>query len=650
MAFPPEFLEEIKARLSVSAVIGQQVKLIKKGREHQGLCPFHHEKTPSFTVNDDKGFYHCFGCGAHGSIFDYVIQKEGASFPEAVERLAELAGLQVPQQTAEAQAKSDQRQRLLDVCEAACQWFEQHLRTPQGQAGRQYLERRGLSPQIIKKFRLGLSGNGRDELRQALMADSRGFQEQDLIDAGLLKKPDDGRLPFDFFRRRLIFPISDIRGKVIAFGARAMGDEMPKYLNSPETALFHKGRTVFGLDIARDHIRRQGVGIVCEGYMDVIALAQAGIHQAIAPLGTALTEEQLALLWRYADRSILCFDGDNAGRKAALRAVDRALPHLEAGKSLSFCLLPQGDDPDSFVNAKGSSAFNALLDTAKPMSDFLWHSYVADAGLETPEQKALARQTILEKVNQIGNRDLRVFYQTDMNQRFDQMLGGHAGQLADTAFSQPVPQAQAAYSKPGYGQKKRQRFLTPEQLRRNAQREKEWNIHQRIRQSSNHVMRQKGVALRNQKLCLALAMTYPAFLQDDLEAFSQISFAEKTLQQIQSQIIDIFVAHPDLESAQIIARLRQIIQSEDPQIQQMLADILGPETRIHISGSDEGRQVRWQGLLTQLSVAPSLKQERQKQLDEMQQVFRDAGSPEDLVDQKYQFHHKRFNQPDQSEE
>ena len=650
MAFPPEFLEEIKGRLSVSAVIGQQVKLIKKGREHQGLCPFHHEKTPSFTVNDDKGFYHCFGCGAHGSIFDYVIQKEGASFPEAVERLAELAGLQVPQQTAEAQAKSDQRQRLLDVCEAACQWFEQNLRTSQGQAGRQYLERRGLSPQIIKKFRLGLSGNSRDELRQALMTDPRGFQEQDLIDAGLLKKPDDGRLPFDFFRRRVMFPICDIRGKVIAFGARAMGDEMPKYLNSPETALFHKGRTVFGLDIARDQIRRQGYGIVCEGYMDVIALAQAGIGQAIAPLGTALTEEQLALLWRYADKSILCFDGDNAGRKAALRAIDRALPHLEAGKTLSFCLLPQGEDPDSFVNAKGSTAFQAFLDTAKPMSDFLWHCYVADAGLDTPEQKALARQTIFEKVNQIGNRDLRVFYQTDMNQRFDQMLGAHAGQLTETAFVDSVPQSQPSYAKADYGKKKRQRFLSPEQLRRNAQREKDWEIQQRIRQSSNHIMRQKGVALRNQKLCLALAMIYPEFLQADMEAFSQISFSEQALQIIQSQIIDIFVEQPDLAPGQAIAQIQQITRSQNQQVQQMLADILGPNTKIYISGSDEGRLVRWQDLLTELSIAPSLKQERQKQFDEVQQVFRDTESPEDLVDRKYQFHHRRFNQSEPTEE
>ena len=644
MAFPPEFLDEIKARLSVSSLVAQQVKLSQKGREFQGLCPFHHEKTPSFTVNNDKGFYHCFGCGAHGTVFDYLIQKEGASFPEAVERLAELTGLEVPQQTPQAQAKSDQRQRLLDVCEAACQWFVEHLHGQQGGVGRQYLQRRGLSSVILQKFRLGLSGSGRDDLRKALLADQRGFKEQDLIDAGLIKKPYDGRLPFDFFRRRLMFPICDIGGKVIAFGARAIDDDMPKYLNSPETALFHKGRTVFGLHLARDYIRSQGYGLVCEGYMDVIALAQAGIGQAIAPLGTALTEQQLALLWRYADKSVLCFDGDNAGRKAALRAVDRALPHLEVGKSLFFCLLPQGEDPDSFVKDKGGTAFHAFLEKAQPMSEFLWHSYVEDADLDTPEQKALARQTLFEKINQIGNRDLRVFYHNDMFQRFERMLG-QAMSLSDVVRSDSARQNWGRYQKKGG-----QRYWSPEQARKMAQREKEWSIRQETRQLSNQLMRGGALVQRRQKLCLALALSVPELLQQDFEVFSQISFSEPTLQQIQSLIISLYVDYPGLEKSARLEKIQQSVALSSVPLQRMFADILGPETQLHMVRSDPDLQrVQWQDLLRQLETKPRILQERQTQGDQTKQFFRDKSSKEEIVDAHYHKHQKLYKSDDSSE-
>jgi DNA primase len=348
LAFPPRFLDEIRARLACSEVIGRRVRLVRKGREHSGLCPFHNEKTPSFTVNDDKGFFHCFGCGAHGDVIGFTMKIDHLPFPEAVERLAGEAGLEMPRQTPAERARAEVENTLQDVVEAACAWYEAQLRAPAGSAGLAYLRNRGLDEATIAGFRLGFAPDGRAALKSALL--QKGFKEDLLLQAGLLVRPDDGRESFDFFRGRVMFPIADRRGRVIAFGGRVMGDGQPKYLNSRDTPLFDKGRTLYALDKARAGVAKAAELIVAEGYMDVIALHAAGFAGAVAPLGTALTEAQIEALWKLAPEPIVCLDGDAAGQRAALRAAERALPMLKP----ALCHAPRRRGPGQPDPAPGA--------------------------------------------------------------------------------------------------------------------------------------------------------------------------------------------------------------------------------------------------------------------------------------------------------
>ncbi len=354
MAFPSDFLDELRRRVPLSGVVGRRVRLIKKGREFTGLCPFHSEKSPSFFVNDDKAFYHCFGCGAHGDALSFLINADGMTFVDAVERLADEAGLPVPKSAPVDPKARERRKTLEDAMEAACRFFEDTLRQPAGRDALAYLKRRGFSEADIATFRLGAAPEGRGLLKQALIA--RGFAEDMLIEAGLLIQPEDGgRDSYDRFRGRVMFPILDRRGHVIAFGGRILGDGEPKYLNSPETPLFHKGRTLYAHHLARVAAAKNQDVIVAEGYVDVIALHRAGFAGAVAPLGTALTEDQLGELWRMAAEPILCLDGDAAGQRAMARAAERALPLLKPGKSLRFLILPQSMDPDDLLkHAQGT--------------------------------------------------------------------------------------------------------------------------------------------------------------------------------------------------------------------------------------------------------------------------------------------------------
>lgn len=372
MAFPPQFLDELRARLPVSEVVGRKVRLVRKGREHSGLCPFHNEKTPSFTVNDEKAFYHCFGCGQHGDVITFVMETEGLSFPEAVERLASQAGLQVPQSSPEERERAKVRNTLYDVVEQVCAWYEDNLRQTGGREALDYLRGRGFTEETIRTFRLGYSPDGRGRLLQAMEA--KGIRKDQLVEAGLIKLPEGGGDPRDYFFNRVMFPISDGRGRVIAFGGRILGDGQPKYLNSPETPLFHKGRNLYNFAMAREASRDLGTVIVAEGYTDVIALAQAGLPNAVAPLGTAVTEEQIGLLWRVADEPVLCFDGDTAGERAALRAAERALPLLKPGKTLRFMGLPAGEDPDSLVQSRGADGFRHIMGSARQLADVIWQT------------------------------------------------------------------------------------------------------------------------------------------------------------------------------------------------------------------------------------------------------------------------------------
>jgi DNA primase len=409
MSFPPRFLDEIRSRVACSTVIGRRVRLIKRNREHAGLCPFHNEKTPSFTVNDDKGFFHCFGCGAHGDVIGFVMRIDHLSFPEAVERLAEEAGLELPRQTPEQAARDERAKSLGDAMEAAAKWFEAQLRAPAGRAALDYLQRqRGLDDGTIARFRLGYAPDDRQALRRALKA--QGFDDNMLIEASLLVLPEGGGEPFSFFRDRVMFAVADRRGRVIAFGGRVMGDAKPKYINSRDTPLFDKGRSLYALDKAWEGVRGAAELVVAEGYMDVIALHAAGFKGAVAPLGTALTETQIELLWRMAPEPILCLDGDEAGQRAALRAAERALPLLKPGHSLRFATLPAGEDPDSLVRRDGAPALAAVLRRTRPLADVLWEHTIATRSLDTPEQRAALEQALESLASKIADRTVQWQY------------------------------------------------------------------------------------------------------------------------------------------------------------------------------------------------------------------------------------------------
>src|SRR5262245_34139798 len=415
MAIPPEFVDELRSRVSIASVIGRRVRLQKRGRDHTGLCPFHKEKTPSFTVSEEKGFFHCFGCGAHGDVVGFVMRSDSLSFPEAVERLARDVGMQVPASSPEERQREERRATLHTALEAAAAWFEAQLRATVGHPGLEYFKRRGLQDDTIARFRLGYAPDNRTALKDALT--KAGMSEALMLEAGLLIRPDDGRSTFDRFRGRVMFPIADRRGRVIAFGGRILDKGEPKYLNSPETPLFHKGRTLYAQAQAGRAARESGEIIVCEGYMDVIALAEAGFGGAVAPLGTALTEGQIAELWRLAPEPILCFDGDAAGQRAAGRAVERALPLLQPGKSLRFALLPPGDDPDTLVRNHGPEAMREVLGEARPLIDLLWDQELAQGPTDTPERRAGFRQRLRDRIRQIAEKTVYEDYRAEIERR-----------------------------------------------------------------------------------------------------------------------------------------------------------------------------------------------------------------------------------------
>lgn len=424
MSFPQSFLDDLRARVGLADIVGASVKLIKRGREYSGLCPFHSEKSPSFTVNEQKGFYHCFGCGAHGDVISFVMNTRGLTFVEAVEVLANQVGMDVPKPSREAQEREKKAKTLYEVMEAACVFYERVLHMPEGREGLEYFRRRGLDDKTIADFRLGFAPDNRGALKAALKREE--FDEPLMIEAGLLIEPEDqGRQTYDRFRGRVMFPILDRRGRVVAFGGRVMGDTKPKYLNSPDTPLFHKGQLLYGLPQAREASQQDAPIIVTEGYMDVIALHRAGFRGAVAPLGTAVTEEQIGELWKMTNEPILCLDGDAAGKRAAVRAAERALPILRPGKSLLFSILPEGEDPDSLMaGANGFANFRKILDTAVPLAELVWRMEVAGRATDTPERRAALEADILKRISAIGDDAVRSQYQSMFRDRIWQLFKG----------------------------------------------------------------------------------------------------------------------------------------------------------------------------------------------------------------------------------
>ena len=431
MRFTPQFLDELRARLPVSEVVGKRVKLKKAGREWKGLSPFQQEKSPSFTVNDQKGFYHDFSSGKHGDIISFLMETEGVGFTEAVERLAQMAGVPLPAVTPDAARHEQRRKTLYDVMELAAKFFADTLASRHGAKARGYLGDRAISPAVQLQFRIGYAASERFALKEHL--GGLGIPVEDMVEAGLLIAGDDIPVPYDRFRDRVMFPITDLRGRVIAFGGRALEkDVAAKYLNSPETPLFHKGDNLYNHAPARLATHNGAPLVVVEGYVDVIAMVTAGFAASVAPLGTALTENQLALLWKMADEPILCFDGDRAGQKAAWRAADMALPHLAPGKSLRFALLPEGQDPDDLARSGGRAAIEEVISAARGLADMIWSREIEGGSFATPERRAALEARIGELAGNIRDEVVRRYYRQDFSERLQRTF---APETARGAYS-----------------------------------------------------------------------------------------------------------------------------------------------------------------------------------------------------------------------
>jgi DNA primase len=430
MRFGENFMNEIKSRVRVSDVVAKHVKLKRQGREFSGLSPFTGEKTPSFFVNDEKGFYHCFSSGKHGDAISFLMELEGLTFPEAVERLAEQIGIEMPKSDPAAEQRAARNKNTINWMEHAQDFFQKSLYRNAGQSSRDYLKGRGLTKTAADYFGIGYAPNNFSALKDDLI--QKGAKLNTLIEAGLLVQPEDtSRQPWDRFRDRIMFPIHDSRGRLVAFGGRAMdSNSKAKYLNSPETPIFQKGHLLYNyhrahIAVSSPQSNHRGL-IVAEGYMDVIALSRAGFKHAVAPMGTALTESQLMLLWRSGPEPILCFDGDKAGIRAAYRSIERALPLISPTRTLRFAMLPDGEDPDDLIKTKGKTAMQKILDQSIPLVKMLWEREVNLESLNSPEAKAGLKSRIFDAIKEIQNEEVRAQYRTDLLGRFDSEFGRRA--------------------------------------------------------------------------------------------------------------------------------------------------------------------------------------------------------------------------------
>ena len=584
MRFSPQFLDELRARLPVSEVVGRRVKLKKAGREWKGLSPFNQEKTPSFFVNDQKMAWFDFSSGKNGSIFDFVMMTEGVSFPEAVERLAAQAGMPLPKFSPEDEARDQRRKTLNDIVELAAKFFEATLASRSGAKARGYLADRGLDPATQLKFRLGYAPAERFALKERL--GNQGISTEDMIEAGLLVAGEDIPVPYDRFRDRVMFPITDLRGRVIAFGGRALEkDAQAKYLNSPETPLFHKGATLYNIAAARAAAHNAGKStqpaqnnagkstqsaqnrpsaplIAVEGYVDVIAMVSAGFEATVAPLGTALTTEQLVLLWKMADEPTLCFDGDDAGRRAAYRAVDLALPLLRPGKSLKFASLPEGHDPDDLVRAGGREAINEVLGAARPLAQVLWMRETEAGAFDTPERRAALEARLGEVTAAIGDDSVRKYYRRDFGDRLRRLFeldeGPKAARHAKRANSEWRMANRGAgsgrYSPLGTRHSPAATRYSPFAIRSLSHGEPYVVASPQLASSS--VLRGHRAAIpRREALILQAVANHPWLAHDHLEELSAIEFRHADTQRLKGALIDLLAHDGELDAEALNAQL-----------------------------------------------------------------------------------------------
>ncbi|MDR3449943.1 MAG: DNA primase [Alphaproteobacteria bacterium] len=600
MSFPPAFLEEIRNRLPLSGVIGARLRLVRAGREFKGCCPFHNEKTPSFYVNDDKQFFHCFGCGAHGDVIGFTMRNDRMSFPEAVESLAGQAGLQVPRDTPVEREKFDAEKRLLQLLDRVTAWFEEQLFAPGGREALAYLRGRGLSDDAIRRFRLGYAPNDGQSLLRKMTGE--GYKIEELAAVGLAKKAEDRNEYYSFFRNRVLFPVGDRRGRTVAFGARIMGEGEPKYLNSPDHPLFHKGQLLYGLSRARAALGQGQPIIVVEGYMDVIALAEAGYTGAVAPLGTALTEDQIQILWkllpapdnREASRDyspILCFDGDNAGLRAAARAVERALPLLTPAQTLRIATMSGAKDPDELIRQSGKSAFDAILKQAQPMIEVLWNNALENRQLRTPEERGAFAAILKSKVAQIKDEQLRHLYHNEFRKRIDDAFGWKPREFV---------------KREGFGGGKqgwKPSLPTPNLVRRSPS-------------NGPRIM---------EKILLALTINHPALFDEFGEEFARLQFQNADYEQLRQRVVEILSDHHDgpLDPEGLYRHLSEAGS-------EVLDDILSDHTYTHAEFArahcalDQARK-GWVSIWNK-----HLQDQLQSDLQEAKRRFKEDGSDESL--------------------
>lgn len=533
MRFPPSFLDEIRERVPISSVIGTRVSFDRKKTNAQkgdfwACCPFHGEKSPSFHCEDRKGRYHCFGCGVTGDHFRFLTELEGLSFPEAVERVADMAGVPMPARDAEMEIREAKRATLYDVMEMATKFFEEQLQAAGGAKARAYLRDRGLSAATQHSYRLGYAPESRNALKEHLA--SKGATKDQVEACGLVVYGDDKPVSFDRFRDRIMFPIEDLRGRIIAFGGRALApNAIAKYMNSNETELFHKGKILFNALRARKAAQPQAgqpakAVIAVEGYMDVIALAQAGFTHAVAPLGTALTEDQLGLLWRMSPEPVLCFDGDSAGIKAAHRAIDLALPVLKPGYSLRFAVLPEGKDPDDLVKSSGPQAFQEVLNDARPLADMLWSRETSSGVFDTPERRAELESRLKQMTALIADENVRRHYGQDVRERIQQFFGPNQRNNGERGNNQN------AYGQPRYGSRGKGaatgRFAVSDNLTKSAL---------GARSSSKLPVRETAI--------LMTLFNHPRLIEDDFETVVDLELEHPDLKRFHAAMLDAMAEH-----------------------------------------------------------------------------------------------------------
>lgn len=599
MRFTPQFLDELRARLSVSEVVGKRVKLKKAGREWKGLSPFQQEKTPSFYVNDQKGFYHDFSSGKHGDIISFVMETDGLPFAEAVERLASMAGLALPAVTPDAARQEQRRRTLHDVMELAAKFFAETLASRAGAKARGYLTDRAISPATQLQFRLGYAPPPPERFALKEHLGKLGVSVEDMIETGLLVAGNDIPVPYDRFRDRVMFPITDLRGRVIAFGGRALEKDVPaKYLNSPETPLFHKGDNLYNHQTARKATHDGSALIVVEGYVDVIAMVTAGFAGAVAPLGTALTESQLALLWKMADEPILCFDGDRAGQKAAYRAADLAMPFLAPGKSLRFALLPEGQDPDDLARSGGRGAIEEVIAAAKPLAEMIWSRELEGGNFSTPERRAALEARIKELASGIRDDVVRRYYRDDFAERLRRTFapeGGRGGFAGRGNFQgnfqgnsgrsfQPRRGGQAnRFGGQGFGSQGRRGAPGPALIPSGPYQAASPQL------ATSPIMRgQRSAISRREALILQCLINHPWLLHDHLEEVAALELAHPEAHKLRAGVIAAFANdhHHSPDPGELAEKMRSDIEKGG--FSQLLQRVENGITNAAVWGAREG--------------------------------------------------------------